>query len=52
VRARGWVEEAGVGFLGVGSFSAFDRGINIPDVGVDVEKYRIPATLPSFFPWY
>jgi hypothetical protein len=52
VRARGCAEEAGVGFFGVATFSAFDRGMNIPDVGVDVEKYRIPETLPSFFPWY
>jgi hypothetical protein len=46
------VDEVCVGFCGVGSFSAFVSGTNIPDDGVDVEKYRIPATLPSFLPWY
>jgi hypothetical protein len=38
VRDRGCVDEAGVGFCGVGSFSAFARGTNIPDDGVDVVK--------------
>jgi hypothetical protein len=32
------VDEAGVGFCGVGSLSAFASGTKIPDDGVDVEK--------------
>lgn len=50
VRARGWVTERGEGLLGTMIFSALLRGRNIPDEGVEVEKYRTPATLPSFFP--
>ena len=41
----------GESFAGGGSFSAFVRGTNIPDVDVDAVKYRTPATLPSFLPW-
>ena len=55
VRERGWVvvvdEVVAVeGFVGTATFSAFVKGTNIPEVGVDVIKYRTPATLPSFFP--
>ena len=50
VRARECGTERGEGLLGTMIFSALVRGINIPDEGVEVEKYRIPATLPSFFP--
>ena len=49
-RERGCVAERGEGLLGTMIFSALVRGTNIPDEGVEVEKYRIPATLPSFFP--
>ena len=48
VRDRGCTEDAGLG--GVGIRSAFDKGTNIPEFGVVVEKYRTPTTLPSFFP--
>ena len=50
VRARGCGTERGECLLGTMIFSALVRGRNIPDEGVEVEKYRIPATLPSFFP--
>ena len=50
VRARRCVAERGEGLVGTMIFSAFVRGTNIPDEGVEVEKYRIPATLPSFLP--
>jgi len=50
VRARGWAEDSGDGLLGTMIFSALLRGTNIPEEGVEVEKYRIPATLPSFLP--
>jgi hypothetical protein len=50
VRARGWVTERGEGLLGTMIFSALLRGRNIPDEDVEVEKYRTPPTLPSFFP--
>lgn len=49
-RARDW-DFDDMGFSAGASFSALPRGTNIPDVGVDAVKYRIPATLPSFFPW-
>jgi len=49
VRPRGAGLSVGVG---VWTFSALERGTNIPEMGVVVEKYRIPETLPSFFPGY
>ena len=50
VRARGCGTARGEGLLGTMIFSALVRGINIPDEDVEVEKYRIPPTLPSFLP--
>ena len=52
VLARGCTADIGVGggFFGVANFSALARGTNIPELSVEAVKYRIPATLPSFFP--
>jgi hypothetical protein len=50
VRDRGCTEGVGVGLVGAATRSAFDNGTNIPELDVEVEKYRTPATLPSFFP--
>ena len=50
VRDRGCTEEAGFGLVGVEILSALDNGTNIPEFDDVVEKYRTPATLPSFFP--
>ena len=50
VRAREFGTESGEGLLGTMIFSALLRGRNIPDEDVEVEKYRTPPTLPSFFP--
>jgi hypothetical protein len=50
VLARGCVDTVVCGCFATETFSALGSGINIPEVGLEVEKYRTPPTLPSFFP--